>query len=169
MIASTQNNENHETTAQQQQFRNRMRTSFPHARKRLLPAVVLSVLLPLIFTGAAFSDSESDQDEPTASPLIGHWILTVPSADGLQNPELAIYQKGSTLKGWVKGPRGKMRLKKVTAEGDQFTFVQIVPIPNSTMKLTFEGTVRGDHLQGVMSSKRLPNLPFKGVRKLPED
>ena len=165
MIASTQNNENHETPAHRPQFRSRIRTSFPHARKRLLPAVLLS----LIFAGAAFSDSETDQKEPAASPLIGHWILTVPSADGLQNPELAIYQKGSSLKGWVKGPRGKMRLKKVTAEGDQFTFVQIVPIPNSTMKLTFEGTVRGDHLQGVMSSKRLPNLPFKGVRKLPKD
>jgi len=146
-----------------------MRTSFSHASKRLLPALLLSVLASLIFTGAAFSDSEINQDEPAASPLIGHWILTVPSADGLQNPELAIYQKGSALKGWIKGPRGRMRLKKVTANGDQFTFVQIVPIPHSSMKLTFEGTVRDDQLQGVMTSKKLPNLPFKGVRKPTKD
>lgn len=146
-----------------------MYSSFPHESKSRLVVLLCPLLFSLIFTGAAFSDSETDQDNPAASPLIGHWILTVPSADGLRTPELAIYRKGSALKGWVKGPRGKMRLKKVTADGDQFTFVQIIPIPNGEMKLTFEGTVRGDHLQGVMSSKKLPKLPFKGVRKVPKD
>ncbi|MEE3326932.1 MAG: hypothetical protein VX252_06345 [Myxococcota bacterium] len=95
--------------------------------------------------------------------------MSMPSAEGIQNPELKVYEKRGKLRGWLKGKRGKMRLKKIAAEGDQFTFVQVIPMGSEELKLTFQGTVRGDHIQGVMTSKKLPKLPFSGVRKPSED
>ena len=146
-----------------------MRHTVSQPTKKLLPALLVSFVALLCFVAPASSESDAAENELAPSPLIGQWTLTIPAADGLQNPELVIYQKGSKLKGWVTGPRGKMRLKKIIADGNQFTFIQIIPIPNESLKLTFKGTVQGDKLQGTMSSKKFSKLPFVGVRKSSED
>ena len=138
---------------------------FRRGMKRALFGIVCLGCIAL--TGHALGDAGSEK--PAISSLVGEWTLTLPLGDALRNPDLVIYQKNDNLKGWMKGPRGKMRLKKIEAEGNRFRFVQVIPMGGDEIKLTFEGTVQGNQLQGVINSKKLPKLPFTGIRKIVGD
>ena len=135
--------------------------------KKLLIPLLMVLLAGLGLAGPALSDTAPENS--ARSPLLGEWTLTLPLGDALGNPELVIYEKRNKLKGWMTGPRGKMRLKKVEAKGDQFTFSQVIPMGAREIKLTFEGTVRDDRMQGVIKSKEFPKLPFMGLRNPAQD
>ena len=144
------------------------RSSRPRKGKEILLIPFLMAFLGgMGLAGPALSDTAPGKS--ARSRLLGEWSLTLPLGDALGNPELVIYEKRNQLKGWMKGPRGKMRLKKVEAKGDQFTFSQVIPMGAKEIKLTFEGTIRDDRMQGVIKSKEFPKLPFKGVRTPPQD
>ena len=124
------------------------------------------LLMSLVFTLPALSSAESGDaaSEKLQPEILGTWTLTLATPRGLEHPELMIYRKGDNLRGWLKTRKGKKRLRKISASGNEFSFQQEVPIPGGKVRVKFSGTIRGDKLQGATSS-RLGKLPFTGIRK----
>ena len=124
------------------------------------------LLMSLVFTLPALSSAESGDaaSEKLEPEIVGTWTLTLATPRGLEHPELTIHQKGEGFRGWIKTRKGKKRLRKISASGNEFSFQQEVPVPGGKLKVKFSGTIKGDQLQGATSS-RLGKLPFTGVRK----
>ncbi len=120
-------------------------------------AAVLAVLAALSFAFPA-----------SAQSVAGTWDLSWETPRGAQNTTFVFAQDGMNVTGTARVRRGEntveVPVKNGMLHGDQLTFSVEFGMGQRTMAQTFTATVKGDAMEGTITTPRGEN-PFKGVRK----
>ena len=120
-------------------------------------AAVLAALATLAFALPA-----------SAQSIAGTWELTWEGRQGPQTTTFVFAQDGMNVTGTAQMRRGEntmeVPVKNGMLHGDQLTFSLEFGMGQRTMTQTFAATVKGDAMEGKVTTPRGEN-PFKGVRK----
>jgi hypothetical protein len=104
----------------------------------------------------------------SAQSVAGTWELSWETPRGAQTTTFVFAQDGMNVTGTAQMRRGENTLevpvKNGMLHGDQLTFSLEFGMGERTMTQTFKATVKGDAMEGTMTTARGEN-PFKGVRK----
>lgn len=104
----------------------------------------------------------------SAQHVAGTWELTWETPRGAQTTTFVLAQDGMNVTGTARMGRGEMvrevPIKNGMLHGDQLTFALELGMGERTMTQTFTATVKGDAMEGKVTTPRGEN-PFKGVRK----
>ena len=104
----------------------------------------------------------------SAQSVAGTWDLTWETPRGAQTTTFVFAQDGMNVTGTARMGRGEMvrevPIKDGMLHGDQLTFAIEFGMGERTMTQTFTATVKGDAMEGKVTTPRGEN-PFKGVKK----
>jgi hypothetical protein len=104
----------------------------------------------------------------SAQSVAGTWDLTWETPRGAQTTTFVFAQDGMNVTGTARMGRGEMvrevPIKDGMLHGDQLTFAIEFGTGERTMTQTFTATVKGDAMEGKVTTPRGEN-PFKGVKK----
>jgi hypothetical protein len=104
----------------------------------------------------------------SAQSVAGTWELSWETPRGAQTTTFVFAQDGMNVTGAAQMRRGEntmeVPVKNGMLHGDQLTFSLEFGMGERTMTQTFTATVKGDAMEGKMTTPRGEN-PFKGVRK----
>ena len=104
----------------------------------------------------------------SAQSVAGAWDLSWETPRGAQTTTFVFAQDGMNVTGTAQIRRGErameVPIKNGMLHGDQLTFSLEFGMGERTMTQTFTATVKGDAMEGKMTTPRGEN-PFKGVRK----
>jgi hypothetical protein len=100
--------------------------------------------------------------------LAGTWELSWETPRGAQTTTFVFAQDGMNVTGTATMRRGEntmeVPVKNGMLHGDQLTFSLEFGMGERTMTQTFAATVKGDAMEGKMTTPR-GETPFKGVKK----
>lgn len=126
-------------------------------RRALSLTAVLAFLATLTFALPA-----------SAQTVAGTWELSWETPRGAQTTTFVLAQDGMNVTGIARVRRGEntveVPVKNGMLHGDQLTFSVELGMGQRIMTQTFTATVKGDAMEGTITTPRGPN-PFKGVRK----
>ena len=104
----------------------------------------------------------------SAQSVAGTWDLSWETPRGAQTTTFVFAQDGMNVTGTAQMRRGEntmeVPIKNGMLHGDQLTFSVELGMGQRTMSQTFVATVKGDSMEGTITTPRGAN-PFKGARK----
>ncbi len=104
----------------------------------------------------------------SAQSVAGTWDLSWENPRGAQTTTFVFAQDGMNVTGTARIRRGEntveVPVKNGMLHGDQLTFSVELGMGQRTMSQAFTATVKGDSMEGTITTPRGAN-PFKGVRK----
>lgn len=96
--------------------------------------------------------------------VAGTWELTWETPRGSQTTTFVFAQDGMNVTGTAQMRMGEVAIKNGMLHGDQLTFSIEFGMGQRTMTQTFTATVKGDTMEGKVTTPRGEN-PFKGAKK----
>ena len=96
--------------------------------------------------------------------VAGTWELTWETPRGSQTTMFVFAQDGMNVTGTAQMRMGEVAIKNGMLHGDQLTFTLEFSMGQRTMTQTYTATVKGDTMEGKVTTPRGEN-PFKGAKK----
>jgi len=125
-----------------------------------MPRPPVSTALVAAVAALALAIPASAQDVNVA----GTWELTWETPRGSQTVTFVFAQDGMNVTGTAQMRMGEVAIKNGMLDGEQFTFSLEFGMGQRTMAQTFAATVKGDTMEGKVTTPRGEN-PFTGARK----
>lgn len=126
-------------------------------RRTTFPAALLAAVATLVLALPA-----------SAQSVAGTWELSWETPRGAQTTTFVFAQSGMNVTGTARVRRGEntveVPVKDGMLHGDRLTFSMELGMGQRMMAQTFTATVKGDSMEGTITTPRGEN-PFKGVRK----
>ena len=104
---------------------------------------LIAVVLLLIFT-----QTRPLPARPGFLDVTGVWDLTVETQTSTAHPSITLKQDGEKLTGTYQGRMGDAKLQG-TLKGDNIHFTVTLKFQESSIAVTYDGTVSGDAMKGT--------------------
>ena len=121
---------------------------------------ITSACALVLFTLGACGDNTTGS---STTLITGQWTLTIDTPRGVQNPVVEISEVDGVLKGTYESFRGPLDITSVTLDGNKFSFPLKITVPIGTIEVTYEGTIDGEEMTGLVKNPR-GEVPFTGTR-----
>lgn len=86
--------------------------------------------------------------------ITGEWESTRETQQGTMTTTFTFEQDGGKLTGTLTSQRGDMEISDGTIEGNKISFKLVMTRGDSTIEMTYSGTVEGDTITGTMQTPR---------------
>ncbi len=119
----------------------------------------------LAFLAAAPLAAQGAKQAPADAS--GAWTLTSTTPRGERTSKLTLVQKGSELTGSLEARMGEVAISDGSIKDGKVAFTVTMGRGERTFKMVYEGTLKGDAIEGTYTTPRGDKVPFKATKGAP--
>lgn len=97
----------------------------------------------------------------------GEWTLTSTTPRGERTSKLTLQQKGTDLTGSMEARMGEVAISNGSVKDGKVAFTLTMGRGDRTFSMVYEGSLKGDVIEGTYTNPRGDKIPFKATRGAP--